>query len=479
MHADRLPLSGYLNSYCGRCIVEGSRKSGLYVLDEGEESLMARAWMAEHAQQSIDVQYFIWSTDNIGILATEALLSAAERGVRVRVLVDDLLVDAKEEQLLCLDAHPNVSIKIYNPKHSVGISRWKKYWFLLTDFRGSNQRMHDKTVVFDGLVGITGGRNMADEYYDFNQQYNFRDRDILVTGGVVRRMQDHFEKFWNSALAVPVDRILDPDGVKLKALDLDTYYSELHVYAADPVHYEPEVHEALNKLADVVPEIIGSLRWVDAHFIGDLPGKNPGEKGLGGGGASTRHLIDALQKAKKSVLIQSPYLVMPEGGFELFSGLIERGVQISISTNSLAATDNLYAFSGYRKQRARLLQAGISIHEYMPEPAERTELINRFQRLEQNHPVFAIHAKSMVIDDAVLYIGTFNLDPRSTNLNTEVGVLAYDPKLAEQVARKIKQDMQPENSWSISKSFNPDGEAPFVKRLKVFAYGLLPLESLL
>lgn len=157
-------------------------KSGAYVLEKGEEALLARAWLADHSTKSIHIQYFIWSTDNIGILASEALLRAADRGVKVRVLVDDLLIDAPPETMLALALHPNIDIRIYNPKLTVGTSKLKRVGNVLTGFRTINQRMHDKTALFDGMVGITGGRNMADEYFDYDHRYNFRDRDILVLG---------------------------------------------------------------------------------------------------------------------------------------------------------------------------------------------------------------------------------------------------------------------------------------------------------
>ena len=161
---------------------------------------MARAWLTDRAQETIEVQYFIWSTDNIGILASEALLRAAERGVKVRVIVDDLLIDAPDDSLIALAMHPNIEIKIYNPKHSVGTSLLQRIKYIFTDFRGVNQRMHDKTFVVDGKVAITGGRNMADEYFDYNHTYNFRDRDALVMGKVVKDIQQSFNLFWKSKL---------------------------------------------------------------------------------------------------------------------------------------------------------------------------------------------------------------------------------------------------------------------------------------
>jgi len=180
-------------------------KSGVYVLDTGTEALLARAWLADNAQKSIDVQYFIWSTDNIGILAAEALLRAAERGVRVRVIVDDLLIDAPDKSLLALALHPNIEIRVYNPKVSVGVPLQTRLLNLFTNFRGVNQRMHNKIVVVDGKIAITGGRNMAVEYFDYNHKYNFRDRDVLLLGETVKTIQASFEEFWNSNLTVKVE----------------------------------------------------------------------------------------------------------------------------------------------------------------------------------------------------------------------------------------------------------------------------------
>ena len=177
-------------------------ESAVHLLEKGEESLMVRAWLAESAERTIDVQYFIWSNDNIGILASERLLSAAERGVKIRVIVDDLLIDAEPKTILSLNAHPNIQIKIYNPMHSVGAGFFTQLWYLLTDFRGSNQRMHDKVAIFDHSLAITGGRNMADEYYDYDHAYNFRDRDVMVAGAVMSEIDQSFESFWESPISV-------------------------------------------------------------------------------------------------------------------------------------------------------------------------------------------------------------------------------------------------------------------------------------
>ncbi|MGB5718339.1 MAG: phospholipase D-like domain-containing protein, partial [Gammaproteobacteria bacterium] len=213
-------------------MVQHPDKSGVYVLEKGEESLLARAWFTYNATRTIDIQYFIWSTDNIGTLASEALLRAAERGVRVRVIIDDLLIDAKHDTLLALAAHSNVQVRIYNPQYSVGTSLLQRLGNLLEDFRAVNQRMHDKVALFDGLAGITGGRNMADEYYDYDTEYNFRDRDVLVVGPAAKMMGESFERFWSSPLAVPVEQQLQ--GERLTTEAVAAHHVWLHDYAQDP-----------------------------------------------------------------------------------------------------------------------------------------------------------------------------------------------------------------------------------------------------
>lgn len=476
-----LPLSTFAATDMAsieRLIAEHAPRSGLYVLEKGEESLLGRAWLVDNAQETIDVQYFIWSVDNIGILAAEALLRAAERGVRVRVLVDDLLMDAPPESLIALAAHPDIQIRIYNPVHKTGVSLPLRIYHLLSDFRNANQRMHDKTLIVDGQLVITGGRNMADEYYDYDHHYNFRDRDLLVVGGVASDVQEHFERFWESELARPVEALLP--FAKLLSDDerIAQVRAELHAYAADPTNFAPPVRSALAELDAKIPLVMRDLEWGAARFFYDLPGKNSGEQGLAGGGASTRALVEVVSAAKHKLVIQSPYLVLPQGALALFRELVGRGVEVKISTNSLASTDNLAAFSGYKKQRAEIVAAGVQVFEFKPNPAIQPQLLARYPELAKNAPVFAIHAKTMVVDGQQLFIGTFNLDQRSANLNTEVGVLIDSVKLAQAVEASIELDMRPENSWWTD-SDEADRHAEFSKRFRLWGWQLLSLDALL
>jgi len=472
-------IGEWIDENCDDCGARMPSQTGVYVLEKGEEALIGRAWLTQHAAKSIEIQYFIWSTDNIGILAAEQLLGAAERGVAVRVLVDDFLIDAEDKTLLLLSAHPNVQIRIYNPNVSVGVGFWQRLKNAVTGFRAINQRMHDKTAIFDGIVGITGGRNMADEYFDYDHEYNFRDRDILLLGRAVTDMQDNFEEFWSSELSVPVETIFEEEDVPVSSADRHERSKLLHDYAADPANFETQVRHAIDNAATYFPILLQAMSWEDVVFLSDVPGKNSGESGLGGGGESTNQLINAVKNARESILIQSPYLIMPEGGIELFGELVDRGIRIRISTNSLASTDNIQAFSGYQGQREDLLLAGVELFEYMDEPSIRTELIDRYPRIADNDPVFAIHAKSMVIDDETVFIGTFNLDPRSANLNTEVGVLVESRELARQVSESIERDMMAGNSWQTTVDFNPDFVVSRSKRLKTWFNRILPMEPVL
>lgn len=464
-----------LKSLTGELTAQHPGKSGLYVLDKGEESLLARAWLTDHATKSIEVQYFIWSTDNIGILAAEALLRAADRGVKIRVIVDDLLIDAPDSAMIALDAHDNIEVKIYNPKHSVGTSTLRRLYNIALMFKSVNQRMHDKTFTVDQLVAITGGRNMADEYFDFDHKYNFRDRDMLLIGPAVLEVNSNFDTFWKSSYVVPLASLLDEKTMARE--EQLAVYKDLHQYAENPENFNLDVRQSLGNMPQKFAALRQNLQWGDVHFAHDIPGKNE-TKGLDGGGQTTDALIAALAGAKKSVVIQSPYLIMPKGGIEFFKALVDRGVDVRISTNSLASTDNLQAFSGYQKQRKKILAAGIKVYEYKPAPKIQQTLIERYTKLEKETPTFAIHAKSMVIDHHHLFVGTFNLDPRSANLNTEVGVFISNDELAKEVEQAILQDMSPENSWDTAQD-KPDQYAPFGKRFKVWFWKILPLSAIL
>ncbi len=450
-------------------------KTGVYSLEEGDMSMITRAWLCDTAERTIDIQYFIFSTDNIGLIASDYLLRAADRGIAVRVIVDDVMVEADADDLLALDAHPNISIKIYNPTANIGKNLPEKLYNLSTDFRGFNQRMHNKTFIVDGKVVITGGRNIADEYFDYDHDYNFRDRDVLLVGKTSRDVQQSFELFWNDPVSVAVTNVVD---AKDYLLNMDVKYEYLHQYACNPDNFWPQVREKIERVPEIFKGIqdSGDLVWVDkVLFVSDVPGKNNGNEGLAGGGICTDSLVSLIKKAKHTISIQSPYLITTEVSQQLFREAVERGVVVNILTNSLSSTDNLEAFSGYQRERENLLNMGVRIFEFKPDAAIRYTIMTGALQKKMNYtPVFGLHAKSMVVDREISVIGTFNLDPRSANLNTECIAVIYDKRVSSELHDAMDEDMKPENAWRTTMEQNPDQEAGWLKRTKVWFRGVVP-----
>ncbi len=454
-------------------------KTGVYVLEDGGGSLITRAWLSEHADNTIDIQYFIFSSDNVGLIACDYLVRAADRGVKVRILIDDIMVDAGIYELLTLDSHENIEIKVYNPGINLGKNIVDKVLKFSTNFRSANQRMHNKTYVVDGKVVITGGRNIADEYFDYDHEYNFRDRDVLLLGKTVQDVQSSFTQFWSNDLSVAVTSLVKNDDVQ--KLDT-TRFERLHQYACNPDNFWPQVRERIANLSQSFQDVMqsGKFVWVDhVQFVSDLPGKNDGTHGLAGGGVSTDSLIALVKNANVSIDIQSPYLITTELGRNLFKDAVQRGVKVRVLTNSLASTDNLEAFSGYQRDRAALLATGVEIYEFKPDAAERYQVMTGALQEKMNFtPIFGLHAKSMVVDGMITVIGTFNLDPRSANLNTECITIIYDKQISTHVLTGMEVEFQTENSWHTTSTFNPDAEAGTKKQVKTFTRKVIPKDIL-
>ncbi len=463
-------LSSYLSNYANQM----KTKTGVYVLEQGAEAMISRAWLTQHAEQTIDVQYFIFSADNIGLIAVDYLVRAAERGVKVRVLVDDIMIEAQGDELLMLASHENIDIKIYNPLANVGKNIIEKLYHLSTKFHQFNQRMHNKTFTVDGKVTITGGRNVADEYFGYDHEYNFRDRDVLLLGGAAVNIQQSFEQFWQHDLSTPVQQLMKTK----QAFESNPNFNTLHQYACDPSNFLPEIRTKINNLAFDFKaiELRGELHWLDnVEYISDQPGKNDGKTFLGGSGESTEALIALLGQAKHSVTIQTPYLITTERGKKLFRQLTDKGIEVKILTNSLASNDNLEAFSGYQRDRTALLNTGVQLFEFKPDAKIRQKVMSaELHKTLTQTPIFGLHAKSMVIDDDITVIGTFNLDPRSANLNTESIVILPSVKIAEKVKQGMLVEMQPENAWQVTHQFNPDHSVDKTKQLKVKLRRIVP-----
>lgn len=451
-------------------------KSGVYVLEDGGGSLVARAWLAEYAEKTIDIQYFIFSPDNVGLIACDYLVRAADRGVKVRLLVDDVMVEAGVHEILTLDSHSNIDIKIYNPGVNLGKNIVSKIKEFSSDFKGANQRMHNKTFIVDGKVCITGGRNIADEYFDYDHAYNFRDRDVLLLGKVNGEIGKSFEDFWTSKWSVAVTDLVSEAEADYSA---NTRFERLHQYACNPENFWPQVRDRIQNLHRGFEELQANLVWLnDVNFVSDVPGKNDSD-GLRGGGVTTDTLIDLIKNAKRTIDIQSPYLVTSDLAKKLFKDAAGRGVKIRILTNSMASTDNMEAFSGYQRDRKKLLNSGVRIFEFRPDAEERYAIMTGALQEKLNYtPIFGLHAKSMVIDGGIVVIGTFNLDPRSANLNTECLTVIRSASVARGVLAGMETEFGPGNAWETTLTFNPDSVASRTKRAKAWSLKMIPKDIL-
>ncbi|NOH24173.1 phospholipase D family protein [Vibrio europaeus] len=463
------PLSHYIEPFQSKL----DNKTGVYVLEQGAEAMMSRAWITDRAERNIDIQYFIFSVDNIGLIATDHLVRAAERGVKVRVLIDDIMLDAKGDELLMLDAHENIEIKIYNPNVNIGKNIIDKLGTLLTDFHGLNQRMHNKVFLVDDQITVTGGRNIADEYFGFDHEYNFRDRDVFLAGKAVSDVKRSFNEFWNHELSVGVEKLVGNNPYPR-----NPDFSRLHSYSCNPENFHPEIKAKIEKVPQTFDRLMdqGRFRFLEkVEYISDKPGKNDQQSFLGGGSITRSKLIELAESAEKSILIQTPYLVTTKSDRKFLRQLVDKGVEIKILTNSLASNDNLEAFSGYQRNRSALLKTGVEIYEFKPDAKVRQRVMTEhmFKRLPTT-PIFGLHAKTMTIDEHITIVGTYNFDPRSANLNTESFTVIHSPEITDGVNAAMRVEMEPENAWLISEDFNPDHKVSIFKQIGVKIRRIVP-----
>ncbi|KGM51353.1 cardiolipin synthase [Lysobacter concretionis Ko07 = DSM 16239] len=477
------------------------------ILDRGTDAMLARVNLIRSATTTIDLQTYIYDEDDAGRLVLDELLVAARRGVRVRLLMDQLAAMQSVETLAALSGvHRNFQVRLYNPV--LGRARVTYPQYLIAAaccWRQLNQRMHTKLLLVDGAVGITGGRNYQDDYYDWDDQYDFRDRDLLVAGPVAREMAVDFEAFWSNRRSVPPQRLVDV-GRSLLANGVPA----LHAHDFK----RPERAEAMRE--DASDAILVQTRLVDhalavgaVEYVSDGPDKHHADSPLEHATAS-RSLVQLIESARHEVLLQTPYLVLSKPAQQLFERLHERPdpPRIVVSTNSLAATDAFIAYAlSYKYKRRYLRDFGFHIYEYKPFPEDapidldatgaflpeyvetpvappataapdRASVLSsaryrrplnteygatRYLRRYSNEPVplkragvrIGMHAKSLVIDDRVGVVGTHNFDPRGDTYNTESAVVIRDAAFAGELAASIRRDISPANSWVIAPRDKP------------------------
>jgi putative cardiolipin synthase len=461
-------------------------ESGFHPLRSGVDALLARIVLAEAAERTLDVQYYIWHDDLTGRHFAHALLRAADRGVRVRILLDDLGVKAKDENLLALDGHASIEIRLFNPV----ASRTFRGLSMLTDFSRINRRMHNKAFIADNQAAILGGRNIGDEYFEADSRVAFGDLDVLMIGPGVDDTSRSFDHFWNAPASIPVSALL---AANEDTSALDTLGKKLAAFVADQ-RDSPYVRNANVELADKLASGRDGFSWGKAHLLYDDPAKISRATDDTDG-----HLLPQFanigSKVQKDLLLVSPYFIPGDAGVAWMKSLVDRGVRVTVLTNSLAATDVGAVHAGYSRYRMALLEAGVGLHELKPDAIENASASGEKRRISGSSA--SLHAKTFVFDRSAVFIGSLNLDPRSIRLNTEIGVICESPPLAGELASSIEQNLD-KIAWRLERVVDTSGNARIAwnetssggtqqhlqepgvsgwRKFSVWFFGLLPIES--
>jgi putative cardiolipin synthase len=456
-------------------------KSGIVQLRDARDAFAARAHLADAAERTLDIQYYIWRNDMSGTLLFEALRRAADRGVRVRLLLDDNNTSGLDVTLAALDSHPNIAIKLFNP---FMLRRWRTLNFLI-DFSRLNRRMHNKTFTADRQVTIVGGRNIGDEYFDAHNEIAFVDLDVLATGPVVSAVADDFERYWHSASSYRANRILTaPHAASVTEVERAAQLAA-HNPAADAYV------RALHHSRFVQDLIAGTLQfeWARADLLSDDPAKGLGR-------AAPRSLLTdrlrtLLKQPAHELQLISAYFVPTRAGVQALLELVRTGVKVTVLTNSLEATDVGIVHAGYAKHRKALLKGGVVLYE-LKRMTARTS--GRDRKLTGNSGS-SLHAKTFCVDRSRVFVGSFNFDPRSAQLNTEMGLLIDGPAAAAAIASAFATDI-PERSYRVELTrlgklhwierrdgveivHRNEPASPWWRRIALWVLARLPIEWLL
>ncbi|MFM0396338.1 phospholipase D family protein [Paraburkholderia phytofirmans] len=415
-------------------------QSGFRVLASGTDALQMRIALARAATKTLDMQYYIANEDTTGKLLLGAALYAADHGVRVRMLVDDLNFKDIDQVMAGLNSHDNIEIRVFNPFGSAQEGVFERTTNVFTQLGHFTRRMHNKAMIADNQIAIVGGRNLGDEYFSASETLQFRDLDVLAAGPITADVSASFDDYWNSSIAYPL-RVLNKQ--KFDAKELDQTRDDLRQHwrtNADPYNAKPL--NATPLATQIANDQLG-LTWAPAEFKADLPEKivHPSPDYVS---PPMQRLGELMRDAQKDFLIISPYFVPHDSGVKAAGELTHRGVRIAVLTNSLAATDAVAVQAGYSPFRVPLLQQGVELYEFKPQQNTPTAGV------AGSRSRASLHAKTYVIDRKILVIGSMNLDPRSANLNTELALVIHSPPLAEQVAGIFERATGPEESYRVT-----------------------------
>lgn len=419
-------------------------------LADGGDALQARLAMARHAQRSLDLQYYIFQPDDSGLRLVSALLAAADRGVRVRLLLDDIHLEGSDALLAAFATHDNIDVRIFNPF----ASRQPHWPDFIGDFDRVSRRMHNKSMTADSYLTIVGGRNIGDEYFNIERPVNFSDLDLLAYGRVVHEVEQAFDSYWNSAFSYDIETLRK--SARIETPDTSSSYPDT---PPEPVTLQTLRQRLAQLPADdnaALPS--GTGYWARARVIVDAPDKIT--RPMTDNGQAATQLFALLSQAQHELLLVSPYFVPGELGTQWLSGAARRGVDVRVLTNSFAATDVRVVHAGYVRHRQALAQAGVQLYELKPRsldaPQEKRSKDKQEKKAGVGSSKASLHAKVYLVDGKQLFIGSLNLDPRSARLNTEMGIVVESEPLYRHMRARLEQDL-PTHAWHVLPADTPDG----------------------
>ena len=474
-----------------------NNESGFRVLTLSTNGLLSRLALVDKARISVDLQYFIFANDATGKLLAQHLLAAADRGVRVRLLVDDINNKATKPMLDALDAHDNIEVRVFNPFYTRQPGALSKAAQMLLEFRRLNRRMHNKSFIVDNKVAVIGGRNIADDYFDAGSDYNYRDLDLLAVGPVVPQASKVFDAYWADEASVPANAF---KKAKNSQADLATLRTGLDRHA-NSFAASDYVKAAAEELPNgPTADRSGAWFWGPATLVADQPEKiETGDDRPGLRMAPA--LAGIIDSAKQEVTIISAYFVPSDAEDQQFVGLLKRGVKLRLMTNSLASTDEPAVQVGYAEHRRLLLGAGAEIFELKPRAGQK-QSVTEFGK----ESAASLHAKAFVVDARYVFVGSMNMDNRSKLINTEMGFVVDSPALAKAILDYFNVLRQPANAYQVLASgkdkdgdgkgdgsfirwrteeggkeviYNHEPEASAARRVEVMVMKLLPIDGLL
>ena len=469
-----------IDHYWDKISENATGKHALALIDQNIDAFAARVISARMAGRSLDLMYYMWNADLTGTLLTNEIIEAADRGVRVRLLVDDLGASIPDRAFHAIDQHRNIELRLFNPTRARE-NRVRRLAELAVRFRSVNRRMHNKAWIADGRVLITGGRNIGDAYFDASEHSNFRDFDLIAYGGVVQDAQTIFDDYWNSAVSFPIRSLLARRKNKLAKLR-----RRLRQHANSEAA-RPYIDRVTRQVQSGALLSIEKLHWTDfADVLADPPEKAAGKR-RNGRNFLMETLLPVIEDAQNKLQITSPYFVPGKQGSKRISEIAKRGVDIQILTNSLAATDVAAVHAGYARYRKPLLRSGVKLFEL------RSLFDNEKMSLRGSGQA-SLHTKAFARDNETAFIGSLNFDPRSASLNTEMGVLFRSTGLIAEMDEIFK--LETERAMSFEVTLNDDGklnwlglrsgqdhaftrepDANLGRRILVHLMRFLPLES--